>query len=290
MKIKSILPIVLAFCLIFALFACSNEATTTPTDNTQDTTAATENATEVPAFTEEDAINKIKATYTIDENCYLLLRGTEEIDGVTYYAVDLRKSLEANSTYLSTYFVKTDGSEIVLGYYYNGEPVLSERGTVEFTEEDAMKMVEDTYTIDANCYLHVRGIAEIEGESYYGVDLMKNIDSHTTYLSTYFVKIDGSEIKEGYYQNNTPVIAEKTALDITEENAVKAVEAAYDFDDNCYLLLRGIEEINGVSYYAVDLMKSLELNSTYLSTYFVNADGSEIVTGYYAGGVPYLAE
>lgn len=299
MKIKSILPIVLAFCLIFALCACNNDTSgdgTTAPITTEDildgneTTAPAGTDTETAEFTAEDAIEKVKSTYTLEENCYLLARSTEEIDGVTYYAVDLMKSMETNSTYLSTYFVKADGSEIVLGYYYNGEPVLDERGTVEFTEEDAVKMVEEKYTIDANCYLHVRGIAEVDGAEYYGVDLMKYIDSNTTYLSTYFVKTDGSEIKEGYYQNNTPVFAEKTALEITEENAVKAVEAAYDFEDGCYLMLRGTEEIDGVTYYAVDLMKSLEYNSTYLSTFFVKSDGTQIVKGYYQNNTPVLAE
>lgn len=160
----------------------------------------------------------------------------------------------------------------------------------EFTEDDAIEMVSDNYSFGEDYYLMVRGTEEIDGESYYAVDLRIRHEVTTSYITSYFVKTDGSEIVEGYYNDDTPVISTGNAtLTITEDNAVKAVEAAYDFEEGCHLNLRGTEEINGTTYYAVDLRKSLEVTSTYLGTYFVSPDG-EIVLGYYEGDVAYLAE
>ncbi len=312
MKIKMLIPIALILCLAFSLCACGNEAktdatTTAPATSVATTAANTEATTTAPAetkaetetsadtaeFTEEDALELVKSTYDFSDEYFFYVRGTEEIDGVNYYAVDLRKSLEVNTTYISTYFVTTDGSEIVEGYYAGGEAFLSEKETLSFTEEDAIAMVEGEYPCSDSYYYHVREISEIDGETYYGVDLMRNLEDHSTYISTYFVKTDGSEIVKGSYLGGEPSFSDgdvKPSFEINEENAIKVVNAAYDFDENEYLVLRGIEEIDGVNYYAVDLRKSFNDHSTYLSTFFVNEDGTKIVEGYYMGGVPYLAE
>lgn len=161
-----------------------------------------------------------------------------------------------------------------------------------FTGEDALALVESTHELTSeNLYYVFRGIYMIDGYNYYAIDLRQSFETHSTYMSTYFVKLDGSEIHSGYIADEVGYIGtEKPAVEVTEENAVKIVEAAYDFEENCFLTYKGVEEIDGVTYYAVDLRKSLEANTTYLSTYFVNADGTEIVLGYYEGGTPVLGE
>ncbi len=161
----------------------------------------------------------------------------------------------------------------------------------DFTADDALELVKNSHELSSeDLYYQYRGVYEIDGENYYAVDLRKSLETSTTYLSSYFVALDGSEIKEGYITGDVAVISDsKPTIDVTEDNAVKVVEAAYDFEDNCYLIFKGTEEIDGVTYYAVNLMKSMESNSTYLSSYFVTADGN-IVEGYYEGGVPVLSE
>ncbi len=161
----------------------------------------------------------------------------------------------------------------------------------DFTADDALELVKNSHELSSDdLYYQYRGVYEIDGESYYAVDLRKSVETTTTYLSSYFVAFDGSEIKEGYISGEVAVISDtKPTIDVTEDNAVKVVEAAYDFEDGCFLTYRGVEEINGVNYFAVDLRKSLESNTTYLSSYFVTETGT-IVEGYYEGGVPVLAE
>lgn len=163
--------------------------------------------------------------------------------------------------------------------------------TTDFTQDDALELVESTHELTAdNLYYMFRGTYDIDGTSYYAVDLRKSIETTSTYMSTYFVTLDGSEIKAGYITNEVGYIGtEKPAIEVTEENAVKVVEAAYDFGDDSFLKYRGVEEIDGTSYFAVDLMKSLETNVTYLSSYFVTADGT-ITAGYYQNNVPTLSE
>lgn len=304
MKIKMFIPIALVLCLAFSLCACgtitnTNNTTapaTTVATNTEATTAApAETKATAPAeFTEEDAIELVNNTYTFDETDFLHANGTVEVDGTNYYAVDLRRSLESNTTYLSTYFVTTDGSEIVEGYFAGGEPVLSQKEVADFTEEDALELVENTYELSGNCFYHVRGTVDVDGVTYYGVDVMKSLETNVTYMATtYFVKADGSDIVKGYYVGEDVIFTtgdEKPDFEITEENAVTYVNAAYDFGDNEFLMLRGIEEIDGVNYYAVDLRRSFEDHSSYLSTFFVNEDGTEIIKGYYEGGTPVFAE
>lgn len=162
--------------------------------------------------------------------------------------------------------------------------------TAEFTEEDALELVKNTYDFSEEYILLSDGIVDIDGTSYYAVNLRKSLETNTTYISSYFVTLDGAEIEEGYISGGVAVISDtKPTLNITEDNAVKAIEAAYDFEEGCFLTLRGTEEIDGVSYYAVDLRKSLETNVTYLSTYFITADGT-IVEGYYENDTPVLVD
>ncbi len=161
----------------------------------------------------------------------------------------------------------------------------------DFTADDALELVENSHELSSDdLYYQYRGVYEIDGTSYHAVDLRKSLETNTTYLSSYFVALDGSEIKAGYISGDVAVISDtKPTINVTEDNAVKVVEAAYDFEENCYLMYKGTEKIDGVTYYAVNLMRSLESNSTYLTSYFVTADG-EIVEGYYEGGVPVLVE
>lgn len=307
MKIKMFIPIALILCLVFSLCACGTITNTPATTaaNTETATAPVETtapvATTVPAettapaeFTEEDALELVKNTYDPGSDCFYHVKGTVEVDGVNYYAVDLRRSFEDHSSYLETYFVTTDGAEIVRGYFVGGEPVLNQKEAADFTEEDALELVKNTYEPGSDCFYHVRGTVEVDGVSYYGVDVMKSLEDHVTYMSlTYFVNTDGSDIVKGYYVGNEAIFTtgdEKPSFTINEENAVKYVNATYDFGDNEFLVLKGIEEIDGVNYYAVDLRRSFEDHSSYLSTYFVNEDGTEILTGYYDAGVAVITE
>lgn len=166
----------------------------------------------------------------------------------------------------------------------------TETAAADFTEEDALELVKSTYEFSDEYFFLSNSIIDIDGTSYYAVDLRKSLEANTTYISTYFVTLDGSEIHKGYISGGVATISDETSsLNITEDNAVKAVEAAYDFEDGCFLTLRGVEEIDGVTYYAVDLRKSLEANTTYLSTYFVAEDGT-ITLGYYEGDTPVISE
>lgn len=161
-----------------------------------------------------------------------------------------------------------------------------------FTGEDAFALVETTYPLESdNLYYVFRGIYMIDGYNHYAIDLRKTLEDHTTYISTYFVTLDGSDILEGYITDGVAYVGEdRPSVEVTEENAVKIVNAAFDFDENCFLTYRGTEEIDGTTYYVVDLRKSLETNTTYLASYFVKADGTQIVDGYYEGETPVLAE
>ena len=163
-----------------------------------------------------------------------------------------------------------------------------------FTADDALELVQNTYELSDNHYYRPRGTFEVEGVSYFAIDLMKSLETNSTYEGlTYFVTTDGSDIVKGYIESNEAFFTtgdEKPDFEANEENAVKIVEAAYDFEDGCFLTYKGVEEIDGETYFAVDLRRSLEANTTYLSTYFVNADGTEIVLGYYEGGTPFFAE
>lgn len=166
----------------------------------------------------------------------------------------------------------------------------SETAADEFTEEDALALVESSYEFSDEYFFISHGVVEIEGTSYFAVDLKKSMDTNVTYISSYFVTLDGAEIHKGYIAGDVATISDETAsLNITEENAVKAVEAAFDFEEGCFLTLRGVEEIDGITYYAVDLRKSLEANTTYLSTYFVTEAG-DIAVGYYEGDTPVISE
>ena len=229
MKIKMFIPIALVLCLAFSLCACGNGTT----DNNSKTT--------VPATT------TAAATTT-----------------------------KAPTTAPATTAATTENN-----------------ATDEFTEEDALALVRNEYPTEEKCHYYFRGTEEINGETYFAIDLRKTLEVNTTYMGlTYFVKADGSEIIDGYYSGGEVVFNsdEKPSFDVDEETAVKLVNAAYDFEDNCFLTLRGMEEIDGVNYYAVDLRKSFEDHSTYLSTFFVNEDGSKIVKGYYEGDVAHLSE
>lgn len=161
-----------------------------------------------------------------------------------------------------------------------------------FTENDALELVENTYELtENNLFYVIRGTYEVDGVSYYAIDMRKSLEYNTTYISTYFVTLDGSEILKGYIADEVGYIGtEKPSIDVNEDNAVKIVEAAYDFEEGCFLTYRGVEEIDGTTYYVVDLRKSLEVNTTYLGSYFVKADGTEIVDGYYEGDTAVLAE
>ena len=236
MKIKMIIPMTLVLCLTFSLCACgttanTNETTTVPAT----TTASVEETTAVPetteafadvettaaeaetdtndtTFTHDDALELVKNTYEPSGNTYYRPRGTFEVDGVTYFAVDLMKSLETNSTYEGlTYFVTTDGSEIVKGYIENDEAIFTtgdEKPDFEVTEENAVDIVNAAFDFDENCFLTFRGTEEIDGTTYYVVDLRKSLETNTTYLASYFVKADGTQIVDGYYEGGTPVLAE----------------------------------------------------------------------------------
>lgn len=160
----------------------------------------------------------------------------------------------------------------------------------DFTEEDALELVKNTYDFDEEYFFVSDGTVEIEGTTYYAISLRKSLEANTTYISSYFVTLDGSEIKKGYTTADGSVISdEQPAIEINEDNAVAYLYARYDFEEGNFLLYKGVEEIDGTTYFAVDLMRSLEANTTYLTSYFVTEDGT-IVEGYYAGGVAYLAE
>ena len=235
MKIKFLIPMALVLCLTLTLCACGSNADTNETTAPATTVAKAETtaATETEAVTTIAAETEIETENTADTN-------------------------EAT-----------------------------------FTADDALELVQNTYELSDNHYYRPRGTFEVEGVSYFAIDLMKSLETNSTYEGlTYFVTTDGSDIVKGYIESNEAFFTtgdEKPDFEANEENAVKIVEAAYDFEEGCFLKYRGVEEIDGVSYFAVDLMKSLETNVTYLSSYFVTADGT-ITAGYYQNNVPTLSE
>lgn len=231
MKIKMFIPIALVLCLAFSLCACGTTANTDATTTAPATTAATEATTTAPAttapattaaateadddataasFTEKDALELVKNTYELSDDAYFYQpRGTYEVDGVNYYAIDMRKSLEHNTTYISTYFVTLDGSEILKGYIAGEVGYIgTEKPSIEVNEDNAVKVVEAAYDFEEGCFLTYRGTEEIDGTTYYVVDLRKSLEVNTTYLGSYFVNADGTEIINGYYEGETPVFAE----------------------------------------------------------------------------------
>lgn len=221
MKIKMFIPIALILCLAFSLCACgttanTNETTTAPAQTTAavtteataaTTTAAATTAAETEAeadndaaFTEDDALELVKNTYSFGEDYYFVSKGIVNIDGTDYYAVDLRKSNDGTTTYMSSFFVTTDGAEIEKGYTAGGVSYIGsdEDATVEISEDNAVAYIYASYDFEEGCFLVYKGTEEIDGTTYYAVNLMKSLESNTTYLSSYFVTADGT-IVEGYY-------------------------------------------------------------------------------------------
>ena len=119
MKLFGILAVV--FCMVFCFCSCGDGAKTQ--ENTVAETVV--NAT-VTLISEDEAIKMVEEKYNFGKGYSYLVRRTEKIDGVSYYGVDLIKSNGATASYQTTYFVVTDGSKIVEGYYENDKPYLVE--------------------------------------------------------------------------------------------------------------------------------------------------------------------
>lgn len=140
MKVLSVLAVLL--CMVFCFCACGKCNNTETTGETAETTVATvteETVAETTVavadedadaddtattITEDEAIKMVKDEYDFGDGYSYTVRSVEEIDGVSYYGVDLRKLIDDHYTYYTTYFVAADGSEIVEGYYENDQPGL----------------------------------------------------------------------------------------------------------------------------------------------------------------------
>lgn len=233
MKIKIFIPMALILCLAFSLCACGTTANTTQTTAPAETTAPV----------------------------------------TTAAATEAEKTTEALTTAPAETEAETEAAD-----------------EAAFTEDDAVELVKNSYTFGDEYTLIPMGLVDINGTEYFAVDLRMYHDGVSTYITSYFVTTDGEEIFTGYTMDGVSYISDsEPTIDVNEDNAVKIVNAAYDFEEDCFLKLRGTEVIDGTTYYAVDLMKSLEYNTTYLSTYFVSETGN-IVLGYYAGGEAFLSE
>lgn len=230
--IKMVIPVSLVFCLIFSLCACTAPAyiqesaaptatTTEATMNDTATTAAVTNATTTTSaeaetneavFTEDDALELVKNTYELDESYAYRPRGTFEVDGVSYYAIDIVKFVVDHYSYQGlTYFVTEDGSEILKGYIYSNEVFFTtgeEEYDFEVTEDNAVKLVNAAYDFEENSFLTYRGVEEIDGETYHVVDLRRSLETNTTYLGSYFITENGSRIIEGYYVGGVPTLVD----------------------------------------------------------------------------------
>lgn len=234
--IKMVIPVALVFGLIFSLCACGTtpdtkettapattvakvETTVAPETEAVTTIAAeTETVAENTAdtnettFTSADALELVQNTYKPSGNTYYRPRGTFEVDGVTYFAVDLMKSLETNSTYNGlTYFVTTDGSEIVKGYIDNDEAIFTTddvKPDFEVTEENAVTVVISAYGTPEGCFYMFKGVEEIDGTTYYVVDMRKSLETNSSYVGSYFIKADGTKVIEGYYTDGVPTLVD----------------------------------------------------------------------------------
>ena len=217
---KIFISLAVLCCLIFCFCACGNQIETEK--ETQESVVATETVTEKATeaetvaendakttITEDEAIKLVEDKYSFGEDYGYKVRRIEEVNGVSYYGVDLRRLVGGVSTYQTTYFVTTDGSDIIEGYYENDKPVLVGPKN-EITEDEAIEMVKNKYNFpeEEGYGYNVRGVEEIDGYVYYGVDLRKSVNGTSTYQTTYFVAVNGSEIVEGYYENDKPVIVD----------------------------------------------------------------------------------
>ncbi len=173
--------------------------TDTKEDTNEDTNADSNQVSS--KITEEEAIELVKEE--VGEGfSYIPDDEIEEKDGKEYYVIYV-KHLVNDSTLstLTTYYVRTDGLEVFDKYE---DSVADDTDTDENTDQAPTVITRDNAVMIVRKYIGpgfslipADELREKDGEQYYVVYVKQLVnDSTLTTLTTYLVKLDGSEVIE----------------------------------------------------------------------------------------------
>lgn len=210
--------------VVFGCVACGSEEDTkkdTPTQapTVEATAKATDDANkeenDETAGTTDDANQDENAdgTITADEAVELVkaelgdnfgyVAGEElvEKDGSQYYEVYVSLVADGHSTTVTTFMVKNDGTEVIDKY---AEDEIFEESTDAATDEvetitadEAVELVKAELGDDYG-YIAGESLVEKDGGQYYEVYVSVVADGHSTTVTTYMVKNDGTEVFDKY--------------------------------------------------------------------------------------------
>ena len=193
--------------------ATSETATETPSETASKTTADTTVADkdkdketktdtdDASTITEDKAIELVKEKFG-EGYSFVPADELEEKDGSQYYVIYVKKLLDTgNLTTLTTYLVKTDGSEVF-------EKTDSSDSTTDdtsiITEDEAIELVKQEIEGDYS-YIPADELVERDGSQYYVIYVDKFLPDKgtSTTLTKYLVKTDGSEVFDMYENDDT---------------------------------------------------------------------------------------
>ena len=213
--------------VVFGCVACGSEEDTkkdTPTQapTVEATAKATDDANkeenDETAGTTDDANQDENAdgTITADEAVELVkaelgdnfgyVAGEElvEKDGSQYYEVYVSLVADGHSTTVTTFMVKNDGTE-VFDKFAEDEITTEDAGQAEDTADEAKTITADEAVElvkaelgDDYGYIAGEELVEKDGSQYYEVYVSIVADGHSTTVTTYMVKNDGTEVFDKY--------------------------------------------------------------------------------------------
>ena len=178
------------------------EATAKATeDSDKDDNEATDNADVNETITADEAVELVKKVLG---DMFVYMPGEElvEKDGSQYYEVYVSMVSEnGHSITVTTYLVKDDGTEVIDKY---AEDEIFEESTDATTDEvetitadEAVELVKAELGDDYG-YTAGEELVEKDGSQYYEVYVSIVADGHSTTVTTYLVKADGTEVFDKY--------------------------------------------------------------------------------------------
>ena len=189
----------------------SDTASETTSDTASETTSdiASKTADDTSTITEDEAIELVKQKVGEDFS-FIPADELEEINGSQYYVIYVKKLLDTGTlTTLTTYLVKTDGSE-VFERTYTYDSTTDDSSTI--TVDEAIELVKQEIDGDYS-YIPYSELLEKDGSQYYVIYINKYLleTGNSTTLTKYLVKTDGSEVFDMYEsENNSNSTTEET--------------------------------------------------------------------------------
>ena len=186
------------------------EATAKPTDdaNKDDESAGTTNDANQESddenadgtMTEDKAVELVKKELGEDYG-YMVGEELVEKDGSQYYEVYVSVIVDGHSSTVTTYMVKTDGSEVFDKYAEETDDETTDSTTDEvktISGEEAAELVKNELGEEYG-YMTGEELVEKDGSQYYEVYVSVVLeDGHSSTVTTYLVKTDGTEVFDKY--------------------------------------------------------------------------------------------